>query len=68
MVSYYEWVQNLQQFPWEKETVLSRMEQRLLAVYREVSRRAHERGVDMRTCAYELATRRVAQAMSLRGF
>lgn len=68
LVSYYEWVQNLQQFPWEKETVLSRMEQRLLAVYREVSRRAHERGVDMRTCAYELATRRVAQAMSLRGF
>ncbi len=26
LASYYEWVQNLQQFPWERETVLRRLE------------------------------------------
>ncbi len=68
IVSYFEWVQNIQQFPWERETTLSRMEQRLDSAYEAVRDGAEKDGVDMRTAAYELALRRVLRAIELRGF
>ncbi len=66
--SYYEWVQNLQEFPWDHETVIRRLEQRLLRVYDEVRDLAQRRGIDLRMAAYELAITRVAEAVALRGF
>ena len=33
IASYFEWVQNVQEFPWDGETVLQRLEQRLLRAY-----------------------------------
>ncbi len=68
LVSYYEWVQNLQEFPWERDTVLQRLEQRLSRVYAQVRDLAQQRNTDLRTAAYELAIGRVNQAMALRGF
>jgi len=68
LASYYEWVQNLQQFPWERETVLARLESRLSRTYDAVTILAKERQIDMRSAAYELAIRRVDQAVQLRGF
>ncbi|MFV2005716.1 MAG: Glu/Leu/Phe/Val dehydrogenase [Gammaproteobacteria bacterium] len=68
LTSYYEWVQNLQEFPWEYDTVMQRLEQRLGRVYQQVSDLAHQRNTDLRTAAYELAIARVNQAMALRGF
>lgn len=68
LASYYEWVQNLQEFPWEHESVLRRLEQHLLRVYGEVSHHAGEQGADLRTAAYELAIGRVNKAIQLRGF
>jgi len=68
LASYYEWVQNLQEFPWEKETVMLRLEQRLNRVYEQVRDLARERNTDLRTAAYELAISRVNQAILLRGF
>lgn len=68
LVSYYEWVQNLQQFPWDRETVLNRLEKRLSHTYQTVRDLALKHQVDMRTAAYELAVGRVAQAVRLRGF
>ena len=68
LASYYEWVQNLQQFPWERETVLARLESRLSRTYDAVTILAKERQIDMRSAAYELAIRRVDQAIQLRGF
>jgi len=68
LASYYEWVQNLQEFPWQRDTVLHRVEERLLQVYHEVRRLAVSSQVYMRTAAYELAIKRVASAVSLRGF
>jgi len=68
LASYYEWVQNLQQFPWDRELVLSRLEKRLFHVYEAVRDLAQERQVDMRTAAYELAIGRVDQTVRLRGF
>ncbi|GMQ88619.1 MAG: Glu/Leu/Phe/Val dehydrogenase [Gammaproteobacteria bacterium] len=68
LASYYEWVQNLQEFPWEHDTVLQRLEQRLGRVYEQVRDLAQQRNTDLRTAAYELAIGRVNQAMALRGF
>ncbi len=68
LASYYEWVQNLQEFPWEHNIVLKRLEQCLGRVYEQVRDLAHQRNTDLRTAAYELAIGRVNQAMALRGF
>ncbi|HEB63758.1 MAG TPA: glutamate dehydrogenase [Gammaproteobacteria bacterium] len=68
LVSYYEWVQNLQQFPWERQLVLSRLEKRLSNTYDAVRDLAQEQQVDLRTAAYELAIKRVERAVRLRGF
>ncbi|GMQ91783.1 MAG: Glu/Leu/Phe/Val dehydrogenase [Gammaproteobacteria bacterium] len=68
LTSYYEWVQNLQEFPWDYETILQRLETRLLSVYEQVRDLASSRQVDLRTAAYELAIGRVARAIALRGF
>jgi len=68
LASYYEWVQNLQQFPWDRELVLSRLEKRLSHAYEAVRDLARERQVDLRAAAYELAIGRVEEAIRLRGF
>ncbi|NOZ51988.1 MAG: glutamate dehydrogenase [Gammaproteobacteria bacterium] len=68
LASYYEWVQNLQQFPWDRELVLSRLEKRLSRTYDVVRDLAQERKIDMRSAAYELAIGRVDHAIRLRGF
>ncbi len=68
LASYYEWVQNLQQFPWERELVLSRLEKRLSSTYDAVRDLAQEQQVDLRSAAYELAIKRVNRAVRLRGF
>jgi glutamate dehydrogenase (NAD(P)+) len=68
LASYYEWVQNLQEFPWERDTVLQRLEQRLAQVYEQVREHSRQRHTDLRTAAYELAIGRVNRAIALRGF
>ncbi len=67
LASYYEWVQNLQQFPWERELVLSRLEKRLSHTYETVRGLAREQKIDMRSAAYALAVQRVDKAIQLRG-
>ncbi len=68
LVSYYEWVQNLQEFPWTRETVFDRLEERLGRIYQEVREFSQQNDVDLRTAAYELAIGRVLTAVTLRGF
>jgi glutamate dehydrogenase (NAD(P)+) len=68
IASYFEWAQNIQQFPWDRETVLSRLRDRLQAAYGVVRTSLGKDGNDLRTGAYEVAIRRVARAIELRGF
>ncbi|MGH7469889.1 MAG: Glu/Leu/Phe/Val family dehydrogenase [Longimicrobiales bacterium] len=67
VVSYFEWTQNLQQMRWELEQVNSGLERKMTAAYREVYALAQERQVSMRTAAYAIALRRVAEAEDMRG-
>ena len=68
VVSYFEWVQNLQHFRWEETEVNERLGRIMRRAYDEVSERAREAAVSMRTSAYELGIERVVEAASTRGY
>ncbi len=66
-VSYFEWVQNLQELLWSEEEVSSRLEAILTRSFREVVAIAEDKGVNMRTAAYVVGVGRVAKTQELRG-
>jgi glutamate dehydrogenase (NAD(P)+) len=65
--SYFEWVQNIQQFRWEEERVNAELEKTMLRAYQAVANAAKARATDLRTGAFLVAIERVAKATSLRG-
>ena len=67
VVSYFEWVQDIQQFFWTEQEVNERLRQVIRRAFGEVWEVMRERGVDMRTAAYILAVSRVAEAIKMRG-
>lgn len=66
-VSYFEWVQNVQELLWTEEQVGERLEEIIKKAFKEVAEIAESKKVHMRTAAYVLGMERVAKAMSLRG-
>src|SRR5215207_9521068 len=52
VVSYFEWVQNLQHFRWDEREVNDKLGTIMRRAYREVSSRAREEGIDLREAAY----------------
>jgi glutamate dehydrogenase (NAD(P)+) len=66
-VSYFEWVQGLQEFFWSEREVNAQLERVMTGAFQNVLRMAQERRVHMRTAAYLLAVSRVAQATLTRG-
>lgn len=66
-VSYFEWVQDLQSFFWTEREVNDRLEQVMVASFEGVREIAERRHVPLRTAAYLLAVRRVADALVTRG-
>jgi glutamate dehydrogenase (NAD(P)+) len=67
VVSYFEWVQDLQSFFWEESEVTDRQRRIMVKAFREVTTTARERGLRLREGAYILALQRVVEAMRLRG-
>ncbi|MGC8850124.1 MAG: Glu/Leu/Phe/Val family dehydrogenase, partial [Candidatus Bathyarchaeia archaeon] len=61
-VSYFEWVQNLNRDRWSLEEVNRRLGERMKGAFREVLKISKDRRVSMRTAAYMLAVKRVADA------
>ena len=68
VVSYFEWVQNLQHFRWSEDEVNEKLGEIMRRAYREVAERAEENGTPMRPAAYELGIERVVEAASTRGY
>ncbi|HSH44513.1 MAG TPA: Glu/Leu/Phe/Val dehydrogenase dimerization domain-containing protein [Longimicrobiales bacterium] len=66
-VSYFEWVQNLQQFRWTADKVDRELTTIMGDAYNAVSHLAKEHRVSMRTAAFMLAIGRVAAAVKVRG-
>jgi glutamate dehydrogenase (NAD(P)+) len=67
IVSYFEWVQDLQQYFWSKREVMSRLEQALERSWRNVMRRAEKDGVSNRVAAMATGVERVRNAKQMRG-
>ena len=69
VVSYFEWVQNLQHLSWQEHAVNAKLAAKMRDAYRAVEQRA-ERGErsSLRLAAYELAIERVLDATRLRGY
>ena len=61
-VSYFEWVQNIQEFQWDEERVNEELDKKMVRAYRAVREVATERDLDMRTAAFVLAIGRVGRA------
>jgi glutamate dehydrogenase (NAD(P)+) len=68
VVSYFEWVQNLQHFRWTEDEVNERLGNIMRRAFREVADRAEKNGTPMRPAAYELGIERVVEAASTRGY
>jgi glutamate dehydrogenase (NAD(P)+) len=66
-VSYFEWVQGLQQFFWSERDVNVRLREIMIKAFHEVLDMSMKEKVDMRTGAYMVAVRRVADAITHRG-
>jgi len=66
-VSYFEWVQNLQQISWEEDRVGRELQSIMTRSYQEVESVSREEKVTLRVAAYMLAIDRVARAARLRG-
>jgi glutamate dehydrogenase (NAD(P)+) len=68
VVSYFEWVQNLQHFRWDEREVNDRLGKIMRRAYREVSEKAKEDNVSLRVAAYEVGIERVVEAARTRGY
>ena len=66
-VSYFEWVQNVQVFPWEEERVNEQLNHIMMRAYQQVRSVMQDRNLDMRSAAFSIAIQRVAEAERIRG-
>src|SRR5262249_52211660 len=67
VVSYFEWVQNLQHFRWPLEQIHREQERKLVDAFREMYELAQRKGVTLRTAAFMKAISRVGRARVLGG-
>lgn len=67
VVSYFEWVQDLQRFFWKENEVYTKLEEIMTNAYKQVRILSIDKKVDMRTSALMLGVKRVAEAVSARG-
>ena len=67
IVSYFEWVQDLQQLFWAAGEVNGRLREVLSRSYDAVRSRAHAENVTMREAAHQIAVSKVAAASEVRG-
>ncbi len=66
-VSYFEWVQNIQQFRWNEEQVNVELGKIMARATGEVYELSKEKNVSLRMAAFIIAIQRVAEAERLRG-
>lgn len=68
IVSYFEWVQDLQAFFWDEEEVYRQLQRILLRSYDTTANMAEKHGVNLRMAAQMSAIDRVGRALMTRGF
>ncbi|MBE2182278.1 MAG: Glu/Leu/Phe/Val dehydrogenase [Anaerolineae bacterium] len=68
IVSYFEWVQDLQAFFWDEDEIFRQLNRAMIRTYEATERTAEEYDVNLRTAAQIFAIKRVADALMTRGF
>jgi glutamate dehydrogenase (NAD(P)+) len=68
VVSYFEWVQNLQHLRWEEEDINERLAKIMRQAYIEVAERKESSGGTLRDASYQLGIERVLEAARIRGY
>ena len=68
IVSYFEWVQNLQHFRWDEDEVNDKLGRIMRTAYGEVAARAEAEDLSLRVAAFELGIERVVDAARTRGY
>jgi len=67
VVSYFEWVQGLQEYFWKETEVNAKLNDIMSRAFEETWETAEQRNTPMRVAAYGLAVQRVAEATITRG-
>jgi glutamate dehydrogenase (NAD(P)+) len=67
VVSYFEWVQNLQHFRWELEQIRREEERRMVESFHRVLDQAKKLDISLRTAAFMIAINRVGVARVMGG-
>jgi glutamate dehydrogenase (NAD(P)+) len=67
VVSYFEWVQGLQEYFWKESEVNAKLNDIMSRAFDETWHTSEERELSMRVAAYGLAVQRVAEATTTRG-
>jgi glutamate dehydrogenase (NAD(P)+) len=68
VVSYFEWVQDLQAFFWGKDYVFDQLNRIIMQAYDRTLQTSEDLHIDMRTAAQITAINRVGSAIQTRGF
>ena len=67
VVSYFEWVQDIQAYFWGSGEVNSRLREVMTRSYQQVRAEAQTHGVTLRDAAFRIAVTKVAEATRVRG-
>jgi len=67
VVSYFEWVQNIQSLMWDEEEVNKALEKIMIRAFNEVWDKSKNKNTSMRMGAYMVALDRIVKAKKIRG-
>ncbi|MCA9459997.1 MAG: Glu/Leu/Phe/Val dehydrogenase [Nanoarchaeota archaeon] len=67
IVSYLEWVQNLQNYYWEATEVEEKLKFIIIKAFEDVLKESKKHNLSLRTASYTLAINRILKAEKLRG-
>ena len=68
IVSYFEWVQNMQHFRWEEREINDKLGNIMRRAFREVDAAARQKDLSLREAAYEVGIERVIETARTRGY
>lgn len=67
VVSYFEWVQNLQRLAWDEEEINQKLERIMVQAFNEVYKLHEAKGITLRTGAYCVAMEKLVKTQKIRG-
>ena len=68
VVSYFEWVQNLQGYYWTEKEVEEKQETKMVQAFNDIWKLKEEQNCTIRQAAYMISVKKVAEVMKLRGW